>query len=117
MVRGVVLVRSNEECAAETRAGFADGATECVFVRTTPTRGVETRRAFVGLGPIRTVFVGCLHDAVETRFLDASVGVGDGRVGHSAVRAERADRRAHRSEMHYYISGTLSLVSHSITGA
>ena len=94
LVRRVVLVRGDEECAAETRAGFGDGATECVFVGTTPTRGVETRRAFVGLGPVRAVFVGGLHDAVEERFLGATVGVGDGRVGDGAVRAERADRRA-----------------------
>ena len=91
LVRGVVLVGGDEECAAEAGTGLADGATECVFVGTTPTRGAETRRAFVGLGPVRTVFVGGLHDAVQQRFLGAAVGVGDGRVGHGAVRAERAD--------------------------
>ena len=46
LVRGVVLVRSNEECAAEARVGLADGATECVFVGTTPTRGGEAFEAF-----------------------------------------------------------------------
>ena len=46
LVRRVVLVRSDEECAAEAGTGLADGATERVFVGTTPTRGVETRRAF-----------------------------------------------------------------------
>ena len=94
LVRGVVLVRGYEECAAEARAGFADGAADRVFVGTTPARRSETRRAFVGLGPVRAVFVSGLHDAVKQRFLGATVGVGDGRVGHGAVRAERADRRA-----------------------
>ena len=91
LVRGVVLVGGNQQSAAEAGAGLADGATECVFVETTPTRGVETRRAFVGLGPVRTVFVSGLHDAVQQRFLGAAVGIGDGRVGHCAVRAERTD--------------------------
>ena len=99
------------------RAGFADGATERVFVGTTLARRIETRRAFVGLRPIRAVFVGGLDNAIEQGFFRSSVGIGDGRVGHGAVRAERADRRAHKSGMRYYISGTLSLVSHSITGA
>ena len=44
--------------------------------------------------PVPPEPVGGLHDAVEERFLRAPVGVGDGRVGHGAVRAERADRRA-----------------------
>ena len=110
LVRSVVLVRGDEECAAETRAGLADGATEGVFIRTTPARRGESRGAFVGLGPVRTVFVGGLHDTVEQGFLGATVGIGDGRVGHGAVCAERADRRAHKPGMHYYISGTLSLV-------
>ena len=56
------------------------------------------------------MYPGFLHDAVETRFLGAPVGIGDGRVGHGAIGAERADRRAHKPGMHYYISGTLSLV-------
>ena len=93
LVRSVVLVGGDEECAAEAGTGFADCAAEGVFIRTTPTRGVETRRSFIGLGPVRPVFVGRLHDAVETRFLGATVGVGDGRVRHSAVGAERADGR------------------------
>ena len=67
---------------------------EGVFVGTTPARRIETRRAFVGLGPVRAVFVGGLDDAVEEGFLGAPVGVGDDGVRHSAVRAERADRRA-----------------------
>ena len=46
LVRGVVLVRSNEECAAEAGTGFADCAAEGVFIRTTPTRGVEAFAAF-----------------------------------------------------------------------
>ena len=46
LVRGVVLVRSNEECAAEAGTGFADCAAEGVFIRTTPTRGVEAFEAF-----------------------------------------------------------------------
>ena len=107
LVRGVVLVGSNEECAAEAGAGLADGAADGVFVGAAPARRVETRRAFVGLGPVRAVFVNRLHDAVEQGFLGAPVGVGDGRVGHGAVRAERADCRAHKSGMRYYISGTL----------
>ena len=41
LVRRVVLVGGDEECAAEAGAGLADRATECVFIRTTPTRGVE----------------------------------------------------------------------------
>ena len=94
MVCRVVLVGGDQQSAAETGTGLADGAAERVFVGTTPARGVETRRAFVGLGPVRTVFVGGLHDAVQQRFLGAAVGVGDGRVGHGAVGAERADRCA-----------------------
>ena len=46
LIRGVVLVGGDEECAAEAGTGFADGATECVFVGTTPTRGVEAGGAF-----------------------------------------------------------------------
>mgnify|MGYP003289328211 CR=1 FL=1 len=41
LVRRVVLVGGDEECAAEAGAGFADCAAECVFVGTIPTRGVE----------------------------------------------------------------------------
>ena len=110
LVRGIVLVGGNQQSAAEVRAGFADGAAERVFVGTRPARRIETRRAFVGLGPVRAVFVGGLHDAVEEGFLRTPVGVGNDDVGHGAVRAERADRRAHKPGMHYYISGTLSLV-------
>ena len=46
LVRGVVLVGGDQQSAAEAGAGFADGATERVFVGTTPTRRIETRRAF-----------------------------------------------------------------------
>ena len=46
LVRGVVLVGGNQQSAAEAGAGLADGATERVFVGTTPALGVETRRAF-----------------------------------------------------------------------
>ena len=94
LVRGVVRVRSNEECAAEAGTGFADRATKRVFVGTTPARRIKACGAFVGLCPVRAVFVGRLDDAVEECFLGAAVGVGDGRVGHGAVRAERADGRA-----------------------
>ena len=94
LVRGVVLVGGDQQSAAEARAGFADGAADRVFVGTTPARRIKACGAFVGLGPVRAVFVGGLHDAVEERFLGATVGVGDGRVRHGAVRAERADRRA-----------------------
>ena len=59
------------------------------------------------LGPVRAVCVGGLHDAVQQRFLGAPVGVGNDGVGDGAVGAERADRRAHKSGMRYYISGTL----------
>ena len=91
LVRGVVLVGGDEECAAEAGAGLADRAAEGVFVGTTPARRIETRRAFVGLGPVRAVFVGGLDDAVEEGFLGAPVGVGDDGVGDGAVRAERTD--------------------------
>ena len=46
LVRRVVLVGGDQQSAAEAGVGLTDGATECVFVGTTPTRGVETRRAF-----------------------------------------------------------------------
>ena len=46
LVRGVVLVGGDQQSAAEAGAGFADGAAERIFVRTTPTRRIETRRAF-----------------------------------------------------------------------
>ena len=46
LVGGVVLVGGNQQSAAEARAGFADRAAEGVFVGTTPTRRIETRRAF-----------------------------------------------------------------------
>ena len=105
-----LLVRGDEETAAEAGTGFADRAAERVFIRTTPARRIKACGAFVGLGPVRAVFVGGLHDTVEQGFLGAPVGVGDGRVGDGAVCAERADRRAHKPGMHYYISGTLSLV-------
>ena len=94
LVRGVVLVGGDQQSAAEAGAGFADGAAERIFVGTAPARGVETRRAFVDLGPVRTVFVGGLHDAVEERFLGATVGVGNDGIRDGAVRAERADGRA-----------------------
>ena len=79
LVRGVVLVGGDEESATEAGTGFADGAAERVFIRTTPARRGKTCGAFVGLGPVRAVFVGRLHDAVQHRFLGAPVGVGDGR--------------------------------------
>ena len=91
LVRGVVFVGRNQQSAVETRAGFADGAAERIFIRTRPARRGEARRAFVGLRPVRAVFVGGLHDAVEERFLGATVGVGDDGVGDGAVRAERTD--------------------------
>ena len=94
LVRRVILVGGNQQSAAEAGAGFADGAAERVVVRTAPTRRIEARRAFVGLGPVRAVCVGRLDDAVEQRFLGATVGIGDDRVRHGAVRAERADCRA-----------------------
>ena len=46
LVRRVVLVRGDEECAAETRAGFRDGATKRVLVAAAPARRGETRGAF-----------------------------------------------------------------------
>ena len=46
LVCGVVLVGGDEECAAEAGTGFADCAAEGVFIRTTPTRGVEAFEAF-----------------------------------------------------------------------
>jgi hypothetical protein len=46
LIRDVVLVRSNEECAAEAGVGLADGATECVFVETTPARRIKACGAF-----------------------------------------------------------------------
>ena len=49
----VVLVGGDEETAAEAGTGFADGAAEDVFIRTTPARRIEARGAFVGLGPVR----------------------------------------------------------------
>ena len=47
LVRGVVLVRGDEECAAEAETGFADRAAEGVFVGTTP-----TQRGRRGLRPL-----------------------------------------------------------------
>ncbi|MBR3923019.1 MAG: hypothetical protein IKJ45_07880, partial [Kiritimatiellae bacterium] len=38
LVRGVVLVGGDEECAAEAGAGLADGAADGVFVGTAPAR-------------------------------------------------------------------------------
>ena len=46
LIGPVVLVGGDQQSAAEARAGFADGAAERVFVGTTPTRRIETRRAF-----------------------------------------------------------------------
>ena len=46
LVCRVVLVGGDEECAAEAGTGFADGATERVFVAATPARRGETCRAF-----------------------------------------------------------------------
>ena len=46
LVRGVVLVGGDEECAAEAGAGFADGAAERVLVAAAPARRGETRGAF-----------------------------------------------------------------------
>ena len=94
LVRRVVLVGGDEECAAEAGTGFADDAAEGIFIRTTPARRGESRGAFVDLGPVRTVFVGGLNDAVEECFLGATVGVGNDGIRDGAVRAERADRRA-----------------------
>ena len=94
LVRRVVVVGGDEETAAEAGAGLADGAAERIFIRTRPARRGEARRAFVGLRPVRAVFVGGLHDAVEERFLGATVGVGNDGIRDGAVRAERADRRA-----------------------
>ena len=94
LVHGVVLVGDDEECAAEAGADFGDGAAEGVFVGTTPTRRGETCRAFIGLGPVRAVFVSGLDNAVKQRFLGATVGVGNDGVGDGAVGAERADRCA-----------------------
>ena len=65
LVRGVVLVGGDEECAAEAGTDFGDGAAEGVFVGTTPARRIKACGAFVGLCPVRAVFVGRLHDAVE----------------------------------------------------
>ena len=79
LVRRVVLVGGDEECAAEAGAGLADDAAEGIFIRTTPARRIKACGAFVGLGPVRAVFVGGLHDAVQQRFLGAPVGVGYGR--------------------------------------
>ena len=91
LVCRVVLVEGDQQSAAEAGTGLADHAAEGIFIRTTPARRGETRRAFVGLRPVRAVFVGGLHDAVEERFLGATVGVGDDGVGDGAVRAERTD--------------------------
>ena len=91
LVRGVVFVGRNQQSAAEAGAGLADRAAERVLVAAAPARRREARRAFVGLRPVRAVFVGGLHNAVETRFLGATVGVGNDGVGDGAVRAERAD--------------------------
>ena len=46
LVRRVVLVGGDEECAAEAGAGLADGATEGVFVGTRPARRGEAFEAF-----------------------------------------------------------------------
>ena len=46
LVRRVVLVGGDEESAAETRAGFGDGAAEGIFIGTTPARRGEASRAF-----------------------------------------------------------------------
>ena len=46
LVRRVVLVGGDEECAAEAGAGLADGATEGVFVGTRPVRRGEAFEAF-----------------------------------------------------------------------
>ena len=46
LVRRVVLVRGDEECAAKAGTGFADCAAEGVFIRITPARRGETRGAF-----------------------------------------------------------------------
>ena len=80
LVRGVVLVGRNQQSAVEARTGLADGATERVFVAAAPARRGESRGAFIGLRPVRAVFVGGLDNAIEQGFLGASVGVGDGRV-------------------------------------
>ena len=94
MVRGVVLVGGDEKTAAEAGTDFADRAAEGIFIRTTPARRGKTCGAFVGLGPVLAVFVGRPHNAVETRLLGASVGVGDDGVGDGAVGAKRADSSA-----------------------
>ena len=65
LVRRVVLVGGDQQSAVETRAGFADDAAERIFIRTRPARRGEARPAYVGLRPVRAVFVGRLHDAVE----------------------------------------------------
>ena len=46
LVRRVVLVGGDEECAAEAGAGFADRAAERIFIRTRPARRGESRGAF-----------------------------------------------------------------------
>ena len=46
LVRGVVLVGGDEECAAEAGTDFGDGAAEGVFIRTRPSRRGESRGAF-----------------------------------------------------------------------
>ena len=46
LVRRVVLVGGDEECAAEARAGFADRAAEGIFVGTRPARRGEAFKAF-----------------------------------------------------------------------
>ena len=46
LVCRVVLVRGDEECAAKAGTGFADRATECVFVAATPARRGEAGGAF-----------------------------------------------------------------------
>jgi hypothetical protein len=46
LIRGVVLVRSNEECAAEAGTGFADCAAEGIFIGTTPARRGEAGGTF-----------------------------------------------------------------------
>ena len=91
LVRRVVLVGGDEECAAETRAGFGDGATKRVFVGTTPARRIKACGAFVGLRPARAIFVGGLHDAVEECFLRAPIGKGNDGVGHGLRRSHSTD--------------------------
>ena len=94
LVRGVVLVGGDEQSAAEAGTGFADRTAKRVFIRARPTRRIETSRTFVGLRPVLAVFVGGLDDTVEPSFFRAPVGVGDDRIGHGAVRAERTNSRA-----------------------